>query len=101
MAESFLCVFENRRTILTLIKIMAKSLAEIMPNLSWLCVWHIMQNAITYKAFGNLAKNDSGILKEFKACIYDYEDESKFHEVWYAFLNTKLMETHGRRVFLR
>jgi hypothetical protein len=45
-----------------------------------------MQNAITYKAFGNLAKNDSGILKEFKACMYDYEDELKFHEAWYTFL---------------
>jgi len=52
-----------------------------------LCVWHIIQNAITYKAFGNLAKNDSGVLKEFKSCMYDYEDESKFHEAWYALLH--------------
>ena len=45
-----------------------------------------MQNAITCKAFGSLAKNDSGVLNEFEACMYGYEDESKFHEAWYAFL---------------
>jgi len=43
-------------------------------------------HAECYTAFGNLAKNDSVVLKEFKACMYDYEDESKFHEAWYVLL---------------
>lgn len=65
---------------------MAKALAEVMPKTyHGLCVWHIMQNGIRH--LGNMIKNGSCILKDFKACMFNYEDESKFHEAWASLLD--------------
>ncbi|XP_057478205.1 protein FAR1-RELATED SEQUENCE 9-like [Actinidia eriantha] len=64
---------------------MAKALFARWPGtVHRLCVWHIYQNAAT---------NLSGVFarfkdfsKDFSECIYDYEDEADFIEVWNVML---------------
>jgi len=60
---------------------MAKPLIEVMPE-TWhgLCTWHIMQNGI--KHLGNFMKNGSHFLRDFKACMFEYEDEAEFQNAW-------------------
>jgi zinc finger SWIM domain-containing protein 3 len=56
---------------------MVKALTEVMPN-SWhgSCTWHIMQNGI--KHLENLMKDGSHFLRDFKSCMFEYEDEFEF-----------------------
>ncbi|XP_059437602.1 protein FAR1-RELATED SEQUENCE 5-like [Corylus avellana] len=60
---------------------MAKALTEVMPD-TWhgLCTWHIMQNCIKY--LGNLMKDGSHFLRDFKSCMFEYEDETEFENAW-------------------
>jgi zinc finger SWIM domain-containing protein 3 len=60
---------------------MAKPLIEVMPE-TWhgLCTWHIMQNGI--KHLGNFMKNGSHFLRDYKACMFEYEDEAEFQNAW-------------------
>ncbi|KAF7824447.1 protein FAR1-RELATED SEQUENCE 5-like [Senna tora] len=59
----------------------AKALHEVMPKAKHgLCIWHLMQNGI--KHLGNLMKHESQFLKDFKTCIYEYEDETQFEAAW-------------------
>ncbi|XP_059454937.1 protein FAR1-RELATED SEQUENCE 5-like [Corylus avellana] len=60
---------------------MAKALSEVMPETYHrLCTWHIMQNDI--KHLGNLMKDDSHFLRDFKSCMFEYDDKSEFEEAW-------------------
>lgn len=59
----------------------AKALREVMlDTCHGLCTWHLMENGI--KHLGNLMKNDSYFLHDFKACMYKYVDEMEFKEAW-------------------
>jgi len=66
---------------------MAKALPEVMPD-TWhgLCTWHIMQNGI--KHLGNLMKDGSHLLRDFKSCMFDYEDETEFENAWKKMIQT-------------
>ncbi|KAL0005571.1 hypothetical protein SO802_013132 [Lithocarpus litseifolius] len=91
MAESFEWLFESflntnggrkPKSIFTYQEFaIAKASAEVMPK-TWhgLCTWHIMQNGI--KKLGNLMKDGSLFLRDFKDCMYKYENESEFEEAW-------------------
>ncbi|KAG6424760.1 hypothetical protein SASPL_115180 [Salvia splendens] len=60
---------------------MAKALHEVMPEtFHGLCTWHLMQNGI--KHLGNLMKEGSYFLIDFKRCMFGFEDEIKFEEAW-------------------
>ena len=65
----------------------AKALAEVMSE-TWhgLCTWHIMQNGI--KKLGNLMKDGSLFLRDFKDCMYKYDNESEFKEAWNKMIQT-------------
>lgn len=66
---------------------MAKALREVMPDTCHgLCTWHLMQNGI--KHLGNLMKNDSYFLRDFKACMYKYVEEIEFEGAWSNLLST-------------
>lgn len=60
---------------------MAKAFIEVMPE-TWnrLCTWHIMQNGI--KHLGNFMKDVSHFLRDFKACMFEYEEEAEFQNAW-------------------
>ncbi|KAF7814804.1 protein FAR1-RELATED SEQUENCE 5-like [Senna tora] len=64
----------------------AKALQEVLPN-TWhgLCTENLMQNGI--KHLGNLRKNGSHFLRDFKACMYDYEEETEFEAAWSRLLS--------------
>ncbi|XP_062175226.1 protein FAR1-RELATED SEQUENCE 5-like isoform X3 [Alnus glutinosa] len=70
---------------------MEKVLIEVMPD-SWhgLCTWHIMQNGI--KHLGNLMKDGSCFLRDFKTCMFDYEDDTKFENAWVKMIQTYNIE---------
>ncbi|XP_042479772.1 protein FAR1-RELATED SEQUENCE 5-like [Macadamia integrifolia] len=57
------------------------AISEVFPD-TWhgLCTWHIMQNGI--KLSGNLMKDGSFFLKEFKTCMYHYEGVLEFENAW-------------------
>ncbi|KAG6405444.1 hypothetical protein SASPL_133033 [Salvia splendens] len=60
---------------------MRKALHEVMPETCHgLCTWHLMQNGI--KHLGNLMKEGSWFLTDFKRCMYGFEDETDFEEAW-------------------
>ena len=65
---------------------MAKALQEVMPETSHgLCTWHLMQNGI--KHLGNLMKDGSHFLTDFKLCMYEYEEEMSFEIAWSELLS--------------
>ncbi|KAF7824330.1 protein FAR1-RELATED SEQUENCE 5-like [Senna tora] len=65
---------------------MAKALQEVLPDTyHGLCTWHLMQNCI--KHLGNLMKHGSHFLRDFKACMYEYEEEKEFEEAWSQLLS--------------
>jgi zinc finger SWIM domain-containing protein 3 len=70
---------------------MEKVLIEVMPD-SWhgLCTWHIMQNGI--KHLGNLMKDGSCFLRDFKTCMFDYEDDTEFENAWVKMIQTYNIE---------
>ncbi|KAF7802441.1 protein FAR1-RELATED SEQUENCE 5-like [Senna tora] len=60
---------------------MAKALQEVLPDTCHgLCTWHLMQNGI--KHLGNLMKHGSHFLRDLKACMYGYEEETEFETAW-------------------
>ncbi|XP_047979428.1 protein FAR1-RELATED SEQUENCE 5-like [Salvia hispanica] len=60
---------------------MGKALHEVMPEtFHGLSTWHLMQNGI--KHLGNLMKEGSCFLTDFKRCMYGFEDETDFEEAW-------------------
>jgi len=60
---------------------MKRALKEIMSlTKHGLCTWHIMRNGV--KHLGNLMKDGSHFLQDFKKCMYDYEEEIDFENLW-------------------
>ncbi|KAK8939271.1 Protein FAR1-RELATED SEQUENCE 5 [Platanthera zijinensis] len=60
---------------------MAKALSEVFPETRHgLCTWHLMQNGI--KHLGNLMKDGSCFLSDFKKAMFENEDDEKFEEAW-------------------
>ena len=43
---------------------------------------------------GDMMKNGSCILKDFKACMHNFEDELEFHDAWAALLHRYKMENN-------
>ncbi|KAK2972760.1 hypothetical protein RJ640_019408 [Escallonia rubra] len=71
---------------------MGNAISVVMPEVRHgLCTFHIMQNAI--KHLGNLMKDDSCFLSDFKALMFEYEDVTKFEKEWEALL--KKYKVHG------
>jgi zinc finger SWIM domain-containing protein 3 len=65
---------------------MARALAEVMPETHHgLCTWHLMQNGI--KHLGNLMKGGSYFLRDFKKCMYEFDDEAIFEKAWTDLIN--------------
>ena len=66
-------------------QVMARALREVMPKAKHgLCTWHIMRNGIKY--LGNLMKDGSHFLCDFKKCMYDCEEEIEFEASWRTLL---------------
>jgi zinc finger SWIM domain-containing protein 3 len=64
---------------------MAKALREVMQDtMHGLCTWHIMRNGI--KHLGNLMKDGSQFLLDFKRCMYECEEEIDFEASWSTLL---------------
>ncbi|KAK9684739.1 hypothetical protein RND81_10G228600 [Saponaria officinalis] len=85
--KTFIATHDNKmpQTIFTDQDIaMGKAIAEVMPN-TWhgLCTWHIMQNATKH-----LLHDGSNVLRQFKACMYDYGDEESFEEAFTTLRST-------------
>jgi zinc finger SWIM domain-containing protein 3 len=60
---------------------MAKALGEVMPETRHgLCTWHMMRNGI--KHIGNFMNDDSHFLRDFKSCIFEYDDSVEFENAW-------------------
>jgi zinc finger SWIM domain-containing protein 3 len=64
-----------------------KALIEVIPG-TWhgLCTWHILQNVT--KHVGNLMKDGSFFLRDFKDCMFEYEDETEFENAWDKMIQT-------------
>ncbi|KAJ4972255.1 hypothetical protein NE237_005354 [Protea cynaroides] len=60
---------------------MVKAIPQVLTS-TWhgLCLWHLMQNGI--KHLGSLMKDGSSFLREFNACMFQYEVESEFEIAW-------------------
>ncbi|KAL8488238.1 hypothetical protein ACS0TY_024501 [Phlomoides rotata] len=72
---------------------MAKALHEVMPEtFHGLCTWHLMQNGI--KHLGNLMKDESHFLADFKRCMYGIDDEAQFEESWKILLEQYNIQDH-------
>ncbi|XP_028801889.1 protein FAR1-RELATED SEQUENCE 5-like [Neltuma alba] len=66
---------------------MARALSEVLPNTRHcLCSWHLLQNGT--KHLGNLMKDGSHFLTDFKRCMFDYVDVDKFEEAWSELLSS-------------
>ncbi|KAK2969629.1 hypothetical protein RJ640_002320 [Escallonia rubra] len=64
---------------------MGNAIRVVMPDVRHsLCTFHIMQNAI--KHLGNLMKDDSCFLSDFKALMFEFEDVTQFEKEWEALL---------------
>ncbi|XP_062182129.1 protein FAR1-RELATED SEQUENCE 5-like [Phragmites australis] len=63
---------------------MKKAISAVFPE-TWhgLCTFHIMQNAVKHLARLK-SDNDSNILADFSACVYEYDDETTFEEAFSA-----------------
>ncbi|KAK2971627.1 hypothetical protein RJ640_003447 [Escallonia rubra] len=71
---------------------MGNAVRVVMPKVRHsLCTFHIMQNAI--KHLGNLMKDDSCFLSDFKALMFEFNDVTKFEKEWEALL--KRYKVHG------
>ncbi|XP_071729461.1 protein FAR1-RELATED SEQUENCE 5-like [Rutidosis leptorrhynchoides] len=82
--RAFLEVHNNKKPINVFTdqdQAMASALVNVMANVHHgLCTSHIMQNAIMH--VGNIVKDDRRLLKDFKKCMYQYDDQQKFEKKW-------------------
>ncbi|KAG6437731.1 hypothetical protein SASPL_102657 [Salvia splendens] len=87
--ETFLEAHKHKRPLTVFTnqdQAMAKALNEVMSDtFHGLCTWHLMQNGI--KHLGNLMKEGSCFLTDFKRCMYGFEDETQFEEAWGTLLS--------------
>jgi transposase-like protein len=60
---------------------MGKVVKEVFVD-AWhgLCTFHIMQNAVKHLVQPD--KEESSILSDFSACMYEYEDEATFEHAF-------------------
>ncbi|KAL8556296.1 hypothetical protein ACS0TY_003933 [Phlomoides rotata] len=64
---------------------MAKALATQWPGTCHrLCIWHIYQNAATH--LSNVFASFPSFLKDFRSCVYDYDEEEDFMNAWQLML---------------
>lgn len=67
---------------------MGVAIANVMSNVAHeLCTWHIMANAARHLLSQNTA--ETNYVKEFRKCVYTYEEEVEFEEEFKA-LESKL-----------
>ncbi|XP_043714415.1 protein FAR1-RELATED SEQUENCE 5-like [Telopea speciosissima] len=68
-----------------------KAILEVFPE-TWhrLCTRQIMQNSI--KHLGNLMKDETSFLKDFKTCMSHYEEELEFEKAWKKLCNDYRVE---------
>jgi hypothetical protein len=60
---------------------MGAALEKIMPDTKYgLCVWHIGQNYQKHLSRNN--KDGMNITGEFSACMFKYEEENEFEDVF-------------------
>ncbi|XP_052152132.1 protein FAR1-RELATED SEQUENCE 12-like [Oryza glaberrima] len=65
--------------------VVAKAVSIVMPDTTHvICAWHL-KHAATRNI--NQLKSDSDFMKEFKACINLYEEETEFLTSWDAMIN--------------
>lgn len=94
--ESFLWLFDmflnamSRRAPSTIFyrqeKYVEKAISMVMPDTCHaLCTRHLKQTAKSNQNY--LIKRDSDFIKEFKACINDYEEERELFTSWEAIVN--------------
>lgn len=58
-----------------------KAISLVMPNTCHaICTWHLKQTA--KRNLNHLLRGDCNFMKEFKACINDYEEEMEFLTSW-------------------
>ncbi|XP_075478992.1 protein FAR1-RELATED SEQUENCE 5-like [Primulina tabacum] len=102
--ETFLEAHKQKKPLTIFIdqdQAIAKALLEVMPEVfHGFCTWHLMQNGI--KHLGNLMKDGSHFLTDFKICMYGIDDETRFEEAWSILLeqyniqeNTWLQSTYN------
>ncbi|KAL8515871.1 hypothetical protein ACS0TY_014535 [Phlomoides rotata] len=72
---------------------MAKALATQWPETYHrLCIWHIYQNAATH--LSNVFARFPSFLKDFRSCVYDYDEEEDFLNAWDEMLATYGLQTN-------
>ncbi|CAN0905490.1 Protein FAR1-RELATED SEQUENCE 5 [Linum grandiflorum] len=70
---------------------MARAIEEVFTKTHHcLCVWHIYQNAATH--LSHVFHSSKQFASAFGACVFDYEDEDKWHQAWNAMLNKYSLE---------
>ncbi|XP_054809814.1 protein FAR1-RELATED SEQUENCE 5-like [Prosopis cineraria] len=73
---------------------MARALCEVLPNTKHcLCSWHLLKNGV--KHLGNLMKDGSHFLTDFKKCMFNYVDVEKFEEAWSQLLSSYNVHENG------
>ncbi|KAM0909827.1 hypothetical protein ACQ4PT_014552 [Festuca glaucescens] len=66
--------------------VVAKAISFVMPETRHaICTWHLKQAA--KKKLSHLINGNCNYMKEFKACINDYEEEIEFFASWEAMIS--------------
>ncbi|XP_034605112.1 protein FAR1-RELATED SEQUENCE 7 isoform X2 [Setaria viridis] len=66
--------------------VIAKAVSLVMPGTSHaICAWNLKHAAT--RILNHLGKGDCSFIKEFKACINEYEEEMEFITSWNAMIN--------------
>ncbi|CAL5017048.1 unnamed protein product [Urochloa decumbens] len=66
--------------------VIAKAVSLVMPGTSHaICAWNLKHAA--NRILNHLGKGDCSFIKEFKACINEYEEEMEFVTSWNAMIN--------------
>ncbi|CAO2034992.1 unnamed protein product [Urochloa humidicola] len=66
--------------------VIAKAVSLVMPGTSHaICAWNLKHAAT--RILNHLGKGDCSFIKEFKACISEYEEEMEFITSWNAMIN--------------
>ena len=66
--------------------VVAKAISFVMPQTRHaICTWHLKQ--IAKKKLSHLIRGGCNVMREFKACINDYEEEIELFTSWEAMIN--------------
>lgn len=66
--------------------VIGKAVSLVMPGTNHaICAWNLKHSAT--RILNNLSKGDCSFIKEFKACINEYEEEMEFITSWNAMIN--------------